>query len=169
MSRSDVLNDGSVLTMPTQNVRLEDDENEHDNLTNSVENRGVIPDVEVKRAPGNMNEVDAQLDAAIGEALRLIEENSSRSSKLFGKTIAAASEHDVALREASPWTFKTFAKFPPTLAEELKEKAKALEKTPEDLVDVNEKKTSYTNGKRKKKVTGTAAKKEKSIEDDADK
>jgi tricorn protease len=168
VSRSDVLNDGSVLTMPTQNVRLEDDENEHDNLTNSVENRGVIPDVEVKRAPGNMNEVDAQLDAAIREALRLIEENSSRSSKLFGKTIAAASKHDVASREASPWTFKTFAKFPPTLAEELKEKAKALEKTPEDLVDVNEKNTTDTNEKRKKKVTRTAAKKEKSIEDDAD-
>ena len=48
VSRSDLLNDGSVLSMPTQNVRLQDDENEDDKLTNSVENRGVIPDVEVK-------------------------------------------------------------------------------------------------------------------------
>ena len=37
VSRSDVLNDGSVLSMPTQNVCLQDDdENEHNNLTNSV-------------------------------------------------------------------------------------------------------------------------------------
>ena len=40
VSRSDLLNDGSVLSMPTQNVRLQDDENEDDKLTNSVENRG---------------------------------------------------------------------------------------------------------------------------------
>ena len=34
VSRSDVLNDGSVLSMPTQNVCLQDDdENEHNNLT----------------------------------------------------------------------------------------------------------------------------------------
>ena len=171
VSRSDVLNDGSVLSMPTQNVCLQDDdENEHNNLTNSVENTGVIPDVEVKRAPGNMNEVDEQLDAAIREALRLIGENSSSSSNFFGKAVPAAKEQEVSMSNTSPWAFKTFAKFPPTLAEELKKKVKALEKTSDDSVDENDKKTTDTKEKKKKKkVTGVAVKKKKSVEDDATK
>ena len=163
VSRSDLLNDGSVLSMPTQNVRLQDDENEDDKLTNSVENRGVIPDVEVKRTPGNMNEVDEQLDAAIREALRLIEEKSSSSSKFFGKAVAAANEYDASSNNT--WAFKTFAKFPPTLAEELKEKAKALEKTSNGTVDENEKNTNDAKEmkkKKKKKATGSREEKERS-------
>ena len=110
-----------------------------------------------------MNEVDEQLDAAIREALRLIEEKSSSSSKFFGKAVAAANEYDASSNNT--WAFKTFAKFPPTLAEELKEKAKALEKTSNGTVDENEKNTNDAKEmkkKKKKKATGSREEKERS-------
>ena len=69
------------------------------------------------------------------------------------------------MSNTSPWAFKTFAKFPPTLAEELKKKVKALEKTSDDSVDENDKKSTDTKEKKKKKkVTGVAVKKKKSVE-----
>ena len=64
--------------------------------------------------------------------------------------------------------FQNFCKFPPTLAEELKEKAKALEKRPNGTVDDNEKNTNDAKEmkKKKKKKAAGLAKKKKEVEDD---
>lgn len=172
VSRADSLLDGSVLSMPTQNVILRDDDGDDtDCVTNSIENRGVVPDVEVRRIPGN---VDVQLNAAIEVALRLVEEKSSimfggKASKNNHSHHSSADEMNMG-DKTPPWNFQTFAKFPPTLAEELLEKeaastAAATKSNKKDTKDDDENgseiKKTKSSSKSKKPVAAAVKKKSK--------
>ena len=72
--------DGSEVSMPQQAVAMPPaggvDSGRHPEIANGIENRGVVPDVEVANAPHDYaTDADPQLDAAVREALALLAAN----------------------------------------------------------------------------------------------
>ena len=64
--------DGSEVSMPQQAVAMTDLADSGVKIANRIENRGVVPDVQVCNAPHDYaNDRDPQLEAAVAEALRL--------------------------------------------------------------------------------------------------
>lgn len=118
--------DGSELSLPSQNVLLVNELNNP--RTNSVENRGVVPDVEVRVSPADhARGADPQLDRAVKEALELLEtrDETARAPLFLNKARkdeTAAQEIEKSLTR-KPWSFATWAPLPPTKEEE--EKARA--------------------------------------------
>lgn len=119
--------DGSELSIPSQNVLLVNEVNNP--RTNAVENRGVIPDVEVRISPGDYSRgADPQLDRAVREALELLKkrDEAGRVPTLANK----ARKDEIAAKEIErsltqkPWSFSTWAPLPPTKEEEEKQRAK---------------------------------------------
>ena len=70
--------DGSEVSMPQQAVAMTDLTDSGVKIANRIENRGVVPDVQVCNAPHDYaNDRDPQLEAAVAEALRLLDAHKS--------------------------------------------------------------------------------------------
>lgn len=119
--------DGSELSLPSTNVLLVDElHTEH--ITNSVENRGVIPDVEIRISPANYYQnTDPQLDRAVEEALELLKARGDSvapaNTRKVRRDDASADEIETSLAK-NKWNFSTWAPLPPTKEEEEKLRAK---------------------------------------------
>ncbi len=119
--------DGSELSLPSTNVLLVDElHTEH--ITNSVENRGVIPDVEIRISPANYYQnTDPQLDRAVEEALELLKARGDSAAPAHARKVrrddTSADEIETSLTNKT-WNFSTWAPLPPTKEEEEKLRAK---------------------------------------------
>jgi|TARA_B100001741_G_scaffold233860_1_gene194977 Periplasmic protease len=119
--------DGSELSLPSTNVLLVDElHTEH--ITNSVENRGVIPDVEIRISPANYYQnTDPQLDRAVEEALELLKARGDSAAPAHARKVrrddTSADEIETSLTNKK-WNFSTWAPLPPTKEEEEKLRAK---------------------------------------------
>lgn len=123
--------DGSELSLPSQNVLLVDEVKSENLRTNNVENKGVIPDVEIRISPDDYSkQEDPQLDRAVVEAMELLKgHDASRAPTSLRKMRqdelkAAQIERSISRK---PWSFVTWAPLPPTKEEEEKLKAKKRE------------------------------------------
>ena len=115
--------DGSEVSMPQQAVAMPPaggvDSGRHPEIANGIENRGVVPDVEVANAPHDYaTDADPQLDAAVREALALLAanpparfDNTSRTTD-EDEARAAAAERAHVGPGGSRWPFKTYAPYP---------------------------------------------------------
>ena len=115
--------DGSEVSMPQQAVAMPPaggvDSGRNPEIANGIENRGVVPDVEVANAPHDYaTDADPQLDAAVREALALLAanpparfDNTSRTTD-EDEARAAAAERAHVGPGGSRWPFKTYAPYP---------------------------------------------------------
>lgn len=132
VSDSYPLVDGSEVSMPQQNVVLFQ-QPQHNGRHNSgksanggggnpIENRGVVPDIEVAVSPSDHAQGrDPQLDAAVTEALRLLGATPPptpppSAADQSGAFAAAADESRAAACErglsGGRWPFETYAPYP---------------------------------------------------------
>jgi len=123
--------DGSELSLPSQNVLLIDEVKSENLRTNNVENKGVIPDVEIRISPDDYSKhEDPQLDRAVVEAMELLKGHDASRAPMSLRKIrqdelkAAQIERSISRK---PWSFVTWAPLPPTKEEEEKVKAKKRE------------------------------------------
>ena len=113
--------DGSEVSMPQQAVAMPPAggvDSGNPEIANGIENRGVVPDVEVANAPHDYaDDADPQLDAAVREALALLAANpparfdDSRTTD-EDEARAAAAERAHVGPGGSRWPFKTYAPYP---------------------------------------------------------
>ena len=113
--------DGSEVSMPQQAVAMPPAggvDSGNPEIANGIENRGVVPDVEVASAPHDYaDDADPQLDAAVREALALLAANPPARFDDWRTTDedearAAAAERAHVGPGGSRWPFKTYAPYP---------------------------------------------------------
>ena len=118
--------DGSEVSMPQQAVAMTDLADSGVKIANRIENRGVVPDVQVCNAPHDYaNDRDPQLEAAVAEALRLLDAH--KSPKFNAERVDEDEVRAVNAERAhvgpggSKWPFKTYAPYPEDTDEEEEE------------------------------------------------
>ena len=87
------------------------DELHTEHITNSVENRGVIPDVEIRISPANYYQnTDPQLDRAVEEALELLKARGDSAAPAHARKVrrddTSADEIETSLTNKT-WNFST--------------------------------------------------------------
>ena len=164
--------DGGEVAAPTQKVVTTSGDEDHLLKSfrpaggNGVENRGVVPDVEVDFGPSDHAlGRDPQLDAAVDEATAMVEErrrlrramSGSRAEDGFaegaeGADRARAAAEVAAARDAArasggktPWPFEAFAPYP---GEEEEEEEEESEEDSEDSEDARRKNARRPKGAR---------------------
>jgi tricorn protease len=125
VSGSYALIDGSEVSMPQQNVVLFQQKSGGGGGGggNPIENRGVVPDIEVVVSPtDHALGKDPQLDAAVTEALRLLGAAPPPAAPVSAADAPAADQSRAAECErglsGGRWPFKTWAPYPEDEIEE---------------------------------------------------